>query len=185
MQRPATASTLPRPAFPFTTLLWLSLPVLILSCFIMGQAAAATPSIERETYLRLHLTAAVDSNCNGNLEDETLENASFGTEKLLTPGQCLIYRTDYSNDGDFAIRQVEVRTPVPDFMIYQPGTASHIETPPGLWPDTPQPPETGRGGDLIWPFKGGLGPGEAGRIEFLVKLQPVSLQVDFYREKAE
>jgi hypothetical protein len=152
---------------------------------LANSAMAATPSIERDTYLRLHLTAAVDSNCDGDLTDETAENASFGTEKLLTPGQCLIYRTDYSNDGDFAIRKVEVRTPVPEFMVYLPGTASHVETPPGLWPDTPQPPVRGRGGDLVWPFKGGLAPGEAGRVEFTVRLDPVSEQLDFYREASE
>ena len=150
-----------------------------------GGALAATPSIERETYLRLHLTAAVDSNCDGDLSDETLDNARFGTEKLLTPGQCLIYRTDYSNDGDFAIRKVEVRTPVPEFMVYLPGTAAHVETPPGLWPDKPKPPARGRGGDLVWPFKGGLAPGEAGRVEFTVKLDPVSETVDFYRKTSD
>ncbi len=156
-----------------------------LFCLVSGTAGAATPVIERETYLSLNLTAAVDSNCNGELADETLENASFDTEKLLAPGQCLIYRTDYSNDGDFAIRKVEVRTPVPDFMVYQPGSATHIETPPGLWPDKPKPPENGRGGDLVWPFKGGLAPGEAGRVEFTVKLDPFTGKVDFYRDAAE
>ncbi len=154
-------------------------------CLTAGTALAATPTIERDTHLRLHLTAAVDSNCNGELADETADNAVFGTEKLLTPGQCLIYRTDYSNDGDFSIRKVEVRTPVPEFMVYQPGTAAHVDTPPGLWPDKPKPPARGRGGDLIWPFKGGLAPGETGRIEFIVKLDPVSDEVDFFRRASE
>ncbi len=156
-----------------------------LFCLVSGNVWAATPVVERETYLRLHLTAAVDSNCDGELADETLENANFSTEKLLSPGQCLIYRTDYSNDGDFAIRKVEVRTPVPDFMVYQQGSAAHIDTPPGLWPDTPKPPEHGRGGDLVWPFKGDLAPGEVGRVEFTVKLDPFTDKVDFYRDTAE
>lgn len=147
-------------------------------------AEAATPTIERDTYLRLNLTAAVDSDCDGDLADETEANALFDTEKLLEAGQCLVYRTDYSNDGDFAIRKVEVRTPVPDFMVYQDGSASHVETPPGLWPDEPKPPAGGRGGDLVWSFKGGLAPGEAGRVEFIVKLQPVVGQLDFIRDRA-
>jgi len=154
-----------------------------LFCLAVGKAGAATPAIDRETYLSLHLTAAVDSNCNGDLADESTENASFGTEKLLSPGQCLIYRTDYSNDGDFAIRKVEVRTPVPEFMVYQPGSAAHVDTPPGLWPDKPKPPSRGRGGDLVWPFKGGLEPGETGRVEFTVKLDPFTDKVEFYRKE--
>ena len=160
-------------------------PAAALLILCVGSAHAATPTTERDTHLRLHLTAAVDSNCDGDLLDETAKNASFGTEKLLEAGQCLVYRTDYSNDGDFAIRKVEVRTPVPDFMVYQDGSAAHVETPPGLWPSTPRPPEGGRGGDLVWPFKGGLAPGEAGRIEFTVKLQPIGTKVDFYREASE
>lgn len=154
-------------------------------CLAAGSAGAATPTTERETYLSLHLTAAVDSDCDGSLADETEKNATFDTEKLLEAGQCLVYRTDYSNRGDFAIRKVEVRTPVPNFMVYQDGSASHVETPPGLWPVDPQPPEGGRGGDLVWPFKGGLAPGEKGRVEFIVKLQPVGGKLDFIREAAE
>jgi len=160
------------------------LAITVLS-LVAGNAGAATPTIERDTYLSLHLTAAVDSNCDGELADETQENATFATEKLLEAGQCLVYRTDYSNKGDFAIRKVEVRTPVPEFMVYQDGSASHVETPPGLWPVDPQPPEGGRGGDLVWPFKGGLAPGESGRVEFIVKLQPVGGKLDFIREAAD
>ncbi len=160
-------------------------PAAIVLSLMTSSAGAATPTTERDTYLSLHLTAAVDSNCDGKLSDETEENAIFATEKLLETGQCLVYRTDYSNTGDFAIRKVEVRTPVPDFMVYQDGSASHVETPPGLWPGAPQPPEGGRGGDLVWPFKGGLAPGEAGRIEFTVKLQPIGGKLDFIREAAE
>jgi len=145
-------------------------PALTVLSLVTGSAGAATPTIERDTYLSLHLTAAVDSNCNGELTDESAENATFGTEKLLEAGQCLVYRTDYSNNGDFAIRKVEVRTPVPEFMVYQDGSASHVETP---------------GGDLVWPFKGGLAPGETGRVEFIVKLQPVGGKLDFIREAAE
>ena len=160
-------------------------PAVTVFSLVASSAGAATPTVDRDTYLSLSLTAAVDSNCDGSLSDETEANALFDTEKLLEAGQCLVYRTDYSNDGDFAIRKVEVRTPVPDFMVYQAGSASHVETPPGLWPVEPQPPEGGRGGDLVWPFKGGLAPGEAGRIEFIVRLDPVGGQLDFIREAAE
>ena len=160
-------------------------PAVTLLSLVAGSAGAATPAIERDTYLSLTLTAAVDSDCDGNLSDETEENATFAIEKLLEAGQCLVYRTDYANNGDFAIRKVEVRTPVPHFMVYQNGSASHVETPPGLWPDKPKPPEGGRGGDLVWPFKGGLAPGETGRVEFIVKLEPVGGKLDFIREPVE
>lgn len=150
----------------------------------LGSAHAATPGVERERSLRLHLTAAVDSDCDGDLVDEPGDNAQFGTEKTLAAGQCVIYRTDYTNDGDFAIRRVELRTPVPEFMVYRPGSAAHVETPPGLSPRRPVPPTRGRGGDLVWPFQGGLGPGEAGRVEFHVVLDPTDTRLDFYRSES-
>lgn len=151
-----------------------SVSLATLTCLVMSgmlsSADAATPSAGRDTALRLELSAAVDSDCDGSLSDETEENAAFATEKLLHSGQCLIYRTDYSNDGDFAIRKVELRTPLPKFMIYLDGSAAHVETPPGLWPAAPRPPVDNRDGDLVWPFKGGLAPGETGRVEFGVRL---------------
>lgn len=154
-------------------------------CITAGSAFAATPTTGRDTGLRLELSAAVDSNCNGDLADETADNAHFSAEKVLEAGQCLVYRTDYSNDGDFAIRKVEVRTPVPPFMVYLSGTAEHVETPPGLRPAPPKPPAGGRNGDLVWPFVGGLGPGESGRVEFIVKLDPVNDRLDFVRRATD
>jgi len=153
-----------------------------LGCLFLGSADAATPSIERDTALRLHLSAAVDSDCDGSLSDETPAHASFDTEKVMRAGQCLIYRTDYHNDGDFAIRQVELRTPLPDFMVYVDGSAEHVETPPGLWPVSPRPPVNGRHGDVVWPFKGDLAPGETGRVEFGVRLMPEDAKLDFVRK---
>lgn len=135
-------------------------------------ARATMPVDAREESLILVMSAAVDTDCDGDLNDETTENALFDEAKVLVPGECIIYRTDYRNDGDFPIRKVEVRTPVPKFMIYVPDTAEHIETPPGLWPRTPNPPLNGKNGDVVWGFSGGLGPGEAGRVEFRVKLVP-------------
>lgn len=156
-----------------------------LTCLALGAAQAATPGVDRDAGLRLHLTAAVDSDCDGHLGDEPGDNARFSTEKMLAAGQCVIYRTDYTNDGDYAIRKVELRTPVPDFMVYLPGSAAHVETPPGLWPATPMPPAGGRGGDLVWSFQGGLGPGEAGRVEFHVVLDPTGTTLDFFRRAAD
>lgn len=139
---------------------------------IWGGMASASTMTEREEELVLEMSAAVDSNCNGRLEDETLENASFETAKLLNPGECIVYRTDYRNVGDFPLRKVEVRTPVPDYMVYVSGTAQHVETPPGLSAVPLREPEDGWSGDLFWTFSGGLGPGESGRVEFMVKLLP-------------
>lgn len=158
---------------------------LALATITVDPALAATPTADRDSGLRLHLTAAVDGDCDGDLSDEPEENARFGTEKMLEAGQCIVYRTDYSNEGDFAIRRVELRTPVPEFMVYRPGSAAHVETPPGLLPDAPKTPAGGRGGDMVWSFRGGLGPGETGRVEFHVRLDPVGDRVDFYREVSD
>lgn len=144
------------------------------ACLVLwsGGALATTPADERDEKLVLTMSAAVDTDCDGSLGDESDENAAFDAAKILRPGQCIVYRTIYRNDGDFALRKVEVRTPVPQYMVYVGGTAQHVETPPGLMAKAPRAPEDGGEGELVWQFSGGLGPGEAGRVEFRVKLVP-------------
>lgn len=137
-----------------------------------GGAAALTPMEERPESLVLTMSAAVDTDCDGDLEDESEEDAAFAPAKTLRVGECIVYRTVYRNDGDFSLRKVEVRTPVPQYMVYVAGTAEHVETPPGLGATQPTAPQDGGTGDLVWKFSGGLGPGEAGRVEFRVRLEP-------------
>ena len=134
--------------------------------------AAATPDTERNEQLVLVLTAAVDADCDGELADEKSGAPGFRSSQTLLPGQCIVYRTDYRNDGDFPLHKVVVRTPLPDRLVYVPGTAEHVLTPPGLWPRALHIPAEGDSGGLIWRFSGGLAPGEAGRVEFRVRLEP-------------
>ena len=149
-------------------------PLAAAICAVLTAAPglAATPLAERDEALKLMLSAAIDTDCDGSLANESVEDATFASAKTLLPGQCIVYRTDYRNTGDFAMRELEVRTPVPEIMVYIDGTAEHLSTPPGLFPAAPRTPLVLRGGDVVWPFRGGLGPGEGGRVQFRVRLDP-------------
>lgn len=132
---------------------------------------ATLPSL-KENELHLFMVAAVDRDCDGELSDEAEEDSTFGTRKTLLPAQCLVYRTMYRNDGDFDIRHVRVTNVVPGQMVYIDGSAEHVATPPGLWPEISVAPSETIDGSLIWRFGGALAPGEKGEIQFRVRLQP-------------
>jgi|GEM_PF-3181274 len=124
----------------------------------------------RELYL--FMVAAVDRDCDGDLADEEERDRNFATQKTLAPAECIIYRTRYRNDGDFGIRHMRVTNIVPRQMIYIPGSAEHVSTPPGLWPQPSVMPTENEDGSLIWRFSGELEPGETGEIQFRVRLVP-------------
>ncbi len=150
-------------------------------CCIMPLAAqgwltafAADASIVETEQQELHLfmLAAVDRDCDGDLSDEEEADRHFSTQKTLLPAECIIYRTRYRNDGDFGIRHMRVTNIVPKQMVYIPGSAEHVATPPGLWPETTVSPSENEDGSVIWRFGGALAPGEAGEIQFRVRLEP-------------
>ncbi len=124
----------------------------------------------RELYL--FMVAAVDRDCDGDLTDEAERDRNFATQKTLAPAECIVYRTRYRNDGDFGIRHMRVTNIVPAQMVYIPGSAEHISTPPGLWPQPSVLPSENEEGSIIWRFGGALAPGETGEIQFRVRLVP-------------
>ncbi len=134
-------------------------------------AAASIPKAENKE-LYLFMVAAVDRDCDGDLTDEEDRDRNFATQKTLAPAECIIYRTRYRNDGAFGIRHMRVTNIVPRQMVYIPGSAKHIATPPGLWPEPPVSPGENEDGSLIWRFGGALEPGETGEIQFRVRLVP-------------
>lgn len=132
--------------------------------------AAMREPAEKELYL--FMVAAVDRDCDGDLSDEAERDRVFGTQKTLAPKECLIYRTRYRNDGEFGIRHMRVTNIVPNQMVFIPGSAEHVSTPPGLWPEPSVMPSENEDGSIIWRFGGALAPGETGELQFRVKLVP-------------
>ena len=140
--------------------------------FALTTPALATLPSETKEDLHLYMVAAVDRDCDGNLEDESIEDSSFSTQKTLVPDQCIIYRTRYRNDGSFEIRHMRVTNIVPRHMVFINGSTEYVHTPEGLWPDTPVAPSENEDGSVIWRFGGALAPGEKGEIQFRVRLSP-------------
>ncbi len=152
------------------------------ACFIIGGGLAsyavrgtpvsATLPVEEEQELHLFMVAAIDRDCDGDLSDEDAEDGTFATQKTLLPAQCVVYRTRYRNDGTFGIRHMRVTNLVPRQMVYIDGSAEHVRTPHGLWPEQTVAPSENEDGSLIWRFGGALAPGETGEIQFRVRLEP-------------
>ena len=134
--------------------------------------AGASVAVEEDQDLYLFMVAAVDRDCDGDLADEAASDRRFTTQKTLLPAECVVYRTRYRNDGRFGIRHMRVTNIVPNHMVFIPGSAEHVSTPPGLWPEPAVSPSESEDGSLIWRFGGALGPGESGAIQFRVRLEP-------------
>ena len=146
----------------------------VMCCFIMSATAAlASISNEQKDKLYLYMKAAVDRDCDGALNDETEDDRTFTTRKSLLPGECVVYRTRYRNDGTFGIRHLRVTNEMPGPMKFIPGSDEHVETPPGLWPEAVVTPEESDDGALIWRFGGALAPGEEGALQFRARLVPL------------
>ena len=158
----------------------LTLKILALCCiapltaqgWISARSVDARVAVPEQKELYLFMVAAVDRDCDGDLTDEAAEDRSFSTQKTLAPAECIVYRTRYRNDGDFGIRHMRVTNLVPGQMVFIPGSAEHVSTPHGLWPQTTVSPGENEDGSLIWRFGGALGPGETGEIQFRVRLVP-------------
>ncbi len=140
--------------------------------WLTAMTVEATIAETEPQELHLFMVAAVDRDCDGDLSDEEEEDRRFTTQKTLLPAECIIYRTRYRNDGAFGIRHMRVTNIVPKQMVYIPGSAEHVATPPGLWPETTVSPSENEDGSLIWRFGGALAPGETGEIQFRVRLEP-------------
>jgi len=136
-----------------------------------SSASAMIPEPEQQE-LYLFMVAAVDRDCDGDLKDEAEADRRFTTQKTLAPAECIVYRTRYRNDGIFGIRHMRVTNLVPGQMVFIPGSAEHVSTPPGLWPEPTVSPGENEDGSLIWRFGGALEPGETGEIQFRVRLVP-------------
>lgn len=134
--------------------------------------AEATIRNTQQQELHLFMVAAVDRDCDGDLTDEAERDRNFATQKTLAPAECIVYRTRYRNDGAFGIRHMRVTNIVPSQMVFIPGSAEYVTTPPGLLPKTAVAPDENDEGSLIWRFDGALEPGEAGEIQFRVRLVP-------------
>ena len=117
-------------------------------------------------------TMALDTNCDGDLGDESAADATFEAAKQASPGQCVVYRIAFSNEGTGALSDLRVEDAVPAFSTYVGASAAFLITPPGLTPDDiTQPPDGGPGGSVgRYLTADTLNPGLTGAVTYEVKV---------------
>ncbi|MEO0465543.1 MAG: hypothetical protein AAF216_03290 [Pseudomonadota bacterium] len=114
---------------------------------------------------------ALDRDCDGSLTDELPTDASFEITKNAEPGDCVVFRITYRNDGTGQISDVDVRDQVPAYTLYRSGTAAFEMTPSGLTPGTLTAPADGTRGALAFPYTGTVEPGEEGSVVYGVRVE--------------
>lgn len=120
--------------------------------------------------LRAYKLMAIDLDCDGALGDESAADATFEVQKAAQPGQCIVYRIGFVNDGVADVSAVNVRDYVPAWTGYRAGSAAYETTPPGLSEGTLSAPAGGTRGPLAFPYTGTLSPGGEGTVTYEVQI---------------
>lgn len=136
-------------------------------------------------------TAAIDTNCDGSLADESAANATFeATKSALNPGECVVFRIDFQNpavDAGAVVTDVSIQDVVPTYTTYvsdASATATFNITPLGLVSGNITAPANGGTGTIEWSYTHdttnfpdnppttyeGMQPGASGQVEFHVEV---------------
>jgi uncharacterized repeat protein (TIGR01451 family) len=113
---------------------------------------------------------AIDRDCDGLLSDETASDAMFEEAKGAAPGECVIYRITFRNEGTGTVSDVDVRDVTPAFTVYVGGSATYEVTPSTLTPGTATVPAANDNGALAFPYSGSLPSGEEGAVTYGVRI---------------
>ena len=113
---------------------------------------------------------AIDRDCDGSLSDESVGDATFEIAKGAAPGECVIYRISFRNEGTGAVTNVDVRDMTPAFTVYVGGSAAYETTPSGLVSGTATTPAANANGALSFPYTGSLSSGDEGAVTYGVRV---------------
>ncbi|MEM1036683.1 MAG: hypothetical protein AAGI14_07980 [Pseudomonadota bacterium] len=113
---------------------------------------------------------AIDRDCDGSLSDESAGDATFEIAKGAAPGECVIYRISFRNEGTGAVTNVDVRDMTPAFTVYVGGSAAYETTPSGLVSGTASTPAANDNGALSFPYTGSLSSGDEGAVTYGVRV---------------
>ncbi|WP_028315925.1 isopeptide-forming domain-containing fimbrial protein [Desulfatibacillum aliphaticivorans] len=114
--------------------------------------------------------AAIDTDCDGDLSDELVIDATYEILKDAEPGECAIYRITFANQGTGTITNVKVVDDVVDYSTYVGGSAEFENTPAGLTETAITEPAGGAMGTVTWTYGGSLEPGLSGSVKYTVKI---------------
>lgn len=127
---------------------------------------------EAAAILRPVKTMAADRDCDGDLADETPQDALFEGFKDLRPGECLIFRIRLRNEGDAPQENVVLRDSLQPGLRYLPGSATIGPTAEGFLLEAIEEPRgTGGAGsrEIVWRFQGALPPGAEAEARYGAK----------------
>ncbi|MEM6671160.1 MAG: hypothetical protein AAF661_18310 [Pseudomonadota bacterium] len=111
---------------------------------------------------------AVDRDCDGLLDNERTQDAVFEPVKEAAPGECVVMRIEFSNEGGVSVEQVNVDDVLPGGVRLLEGSPRFVETPSGLVGGVI---DRSRADRLNFRFVGFLAPGEKGLVEYRVRLR--------------
>jgi len=114
--------------------------------------------------------AAIDNDCDKDLNDETVTNKTFEIRKDIQPGKCAVFRIRFTNQGTGNLTNIEVHDDTPEYTTYIGDSATFETTPSGLTPGSITVPLDGGSGRIIWPYTGSLIPGAEGIVTYEVKV---------------
>lgn len=113
---------------------------------------------------------AVDRDCDGDLGDETASDANFEQSKGAAPGECVIYRITFRNEGTAPVTRVSVKDMTPAYTVYLAGTANYETTPSGLFAGIASVPGNDVNGPMSFPYTGALAAGDEGAVTYGVRI---------------
>ncbi|MEO1292690.1 MAG: hypothetical protein AAFV62_07660 [Pseudomonadota bacterium] len=125
--------------------------------------------VERSGTMIADRTMALDRDCDGDLDDETTQDAVFEPQKGVALGECVVMRLDFRNGGAASVEAVNVADAIPAGTRYIPDSARFVVTPQGLVGGTIAPPERAQP-VVSFDFIGSLAPGLQGRVEYRLRL---------------
>ena len=114
-------------------------------------------------------TMALDTDCDGNLNDERIQDALFEPAKDASPGDCVNFRIAFKHSGDKSMERIVVRDQVPAGTKLRVDAVEVLRVPEPLQDSTTEIP-TSEGNDLIWTFEGLFEPGSEGEVSYAVQL---------------
>ncbi|MEM9725268.1 MAG: hypothetical protein AAF909_07390 [Pseudomonadota bacterium] len=138
-----------------------------------GSAALALRAPEiRLGALAAERRMAVDRDCDGDLRDESLQDAAFEAGKDIAPGECVVMRLTFHNPGAAAMESVTIEDLQPGGLQYAVGGARVVQAPEGLVLSALREPgaSADREAAIRFEFVGALAPGSGGSVEYRLRL---------------
>ena len=114
---------------------------------------------------------AIDKNCNGDLNDEDITDSLFEVKKNILPGQCVVFKILFTNQGTGPVTEVNIYDDTPAFTTYIGNSARFSAIPKNMTEGNITEPLDGEQGALTWQLIGSLLAGDSGEVEYSVRVE--------------